>query len=357
MDKTMMAGKSCAKAYGIIDKTIFLILSFTNQENFWMIEEYHKLGYEVHIMTHNKMDDLFKKRSAWGQAINSLRRIMLGWKAHKRYAGESRVVFWGWESSFFFLLRDFLTFRRCRARIIALHLILLDTTLLKKCFWQMMFILGKWHPGYCIAVNSEQERANYAKKYHMPLLKIVLLPDSYEWIGIPDPKELVQVEVEPRSVFCGGCIRDFETLLLVARQLPGYVFNVIASRKNWREEWEIPANVRVHFDTPLDFFYACLNRSSVLYLPLNRDEANGLIVLTKAAVMRKPIIVTDTSCTRNYIRNNQNGMFVPMKGVMEAVEAIKMLECESFRNKLIQQMEVDIELHSPLRYCEKILNL
>ncbi|WP_287622093.1 glycosyltransferase [Parabacteroides sp.] len=337
----------------IIDKTILLVLSFTNRKDFWMTEEYRKLGYEVHIMTNNKQGDLFKKHSVWGQAMNSLGRFMLGWKAHKRYAGESRVIFWNWESSFFFLLRDFLTFRRCRARIIALHLILLDTSSLKKCFWRIMFVLGKWHSGYCIAVNSEKERTSYAQKYHIPLQKIVVLPDSYERIGIPASEELEQVE--PRSVFCGGCMRDFKTLLLVAHQLPDYVFNVIASKKKWNEEWEIPANVRVNFNTPLDFFYTCLNRSSILYLPLNRDEANGLIVLTKAALMRKPIIVTDTSCTRNYIRNNQNGIILPMGGVKEAVEAIKMLENKPFYDKLIRQMAVDIEAHSPLNYCKKIL--
>lgn len=298
----------------INDRKILVVLSFTNQESFWMVEEYRKLGYEVRVMSNAKKDDFFKKRSALGKAMRSLERFVLGWKAHKRYAGEARVVFWNWESSFFFLLRDWLTLRRCKSRIIALHLILLDTSLAKRCFWQMMFLLGRWHSGYRIAVNSERERHMYAKKYRMPIRKIAVLPDSYEWDGLPSGDLLAQIRVEPQSVFCGGCMRDFKTLLLVAKELPEYAFNVIASRKNWEEEWSVPANVKVYFNTTLDFFYSCLAQSAILYLPLNRDEANGLIVLTKAALLRKPILVTDTSCTRNYIENNQNGILLPMGG-------------------------------------------
>lgn len=177
-----------------------------------------------------------------------------------------------------------------------------------------MFLLGRSRSGYCIAVNSEAERTKYGVKYRMPLQKIAVLPDSYEWDGLPTTEELAQIQVEPQSVFCGGYMCDFKTLLLVVRKLPEYTFNVIASRKNWMEEWEIPANVKVYFDTSLDFFYACLSRSAILYLPLNRDEANGLIVLTKAALLRKPIIVTDTSCTRNYIVNNQMAFFYQWGG-------------------------------------------
>lgn len=152
-------------------------------------------------------------------------------------------------------------------------------------------------------------------------------------------------------------MRDFKTLLLVAKELPEYAFNVIASRKNWEEEWSVPANVKVYFNTTLDFFYSCLAQSAILYLPLNRDEANGLIVLTKAALLRKPILVTDTSCTRNYIENNQNGILLPMGGVECAINAIKMIEDRRFRDRLVKKMSVDIEKHSPLSYCEKILRL
>ena len=341
------------------NKKILLILSFTSKPDFWMIEEYRRLGYEVEILVneHATSSDLFKKRGVWGQAINSFARFMLGWKAHKRYAGESRVIFWNWESSFFFLLRDFLTFRRCQAKIIALHLILIDTLLVKRYFWQVMFLFARFHFGYCIAVNSEMERTRYGAKYHMPLRKIVVLPDSYEWNGLPTQEELVRIRVEQRSVFCGGCSRDFKTLLLVAKQLPDYSFTVIAAKKIWREEWEIPDNVKVFFDTSKDFFYTSLFKSAILYLPLERDEANGLIVLTKAALLRRPIIVTDTSCTRDYIVNNQNGILVPMWGVSDAVKAIKKLEDESLRDRLVQKMSVDIETHSPLNYCRRILDI
>ena len=184
-----------------------------------------------------------------------------------------------------------------------------------------------------------------------------MLPDSYEWNGLPTQEELVRIRVEQRSVFCGGCSRDFKTLLLVAKQLPDYSFTVIAAKKIWREEWEIPDNVKVFFDTSKDFFYTSLFKSAILYLPLERDEANGLIVLTKAALLRRPIIVTDTSCTRNYIVNNQNGILVPMWGVSDAVKAIKKVEDESLRDRLVQKMSVDIETHSPLNYCRRILDI
>lgn len=64
-----------------------------------------------------------------------------------------------------------------------------------------MFLFARFHFGYCIAVNSEMERTRYGAKYHMPLRKIVVLPDSYEWNGLPTQEELVRIRVEQRSVF------------------------------------------------------------------------------------------------------------------------------------------------------------
>lgn len=39
------------------------------------------------------------------------------------------------------------------------------------------------------------------------------------------------------------------------------------------------------------------------------------------------------------------------------MNAIKILEDELFKDELVRQMAVDIETHSPLSYCEKILSL
>jgi len=53
------------------------------------------------------------------------------------------------------------------------------------------------------------------------------------------------------------------------------------------------------------------------------------------------------------ITNNQNGIILPVEGM----EVIKILENKSLINEIIQQMAVDIETHSPLSYCRKILDL
>ena len=60
---------------------------------------------------------------------------------------------------------------------------------------------------------------------------------------------------------------------------------------------------------------------------------------------------------RNYICHNENGVLVSMKNVDEIVAAIRAIEKESFRNKLINNMAVDIEEHSPKNYAANILKL
>lgn len=341
-----------------MQSNIFVVLSFTSETNFWLVNELQKKGNQVSVLVNKyaQSEDFFSKRFK-DVVRKRLAFFSLGWLAHKQCRNCEKVIFWNWESVFLFVIRDYLAIRACKAKILALHLILLDTTLLKRLFWLTMFSIVKWHPNLKFAVNSAYEINLYSKKYKIPQSKLAILPDSYEYKDLPDRGLLDSVISTPKTVFCGGASRDWHTYFEVACRLPDYHFIAIAMRKQFHVDMTIPNNVELWFDTTTEFFYCKLYQASLICLPLLRKEACGLIVATKAAKLKKPLVVTDTPNMRNYIRHNENGVLVSMKNVDEIVAAIRAIEKESFRNKLINNMAVDIEEHSPKNYAANILKL
>lgn len=337
---------------------ILLVLSFTFNIDFWLAEEFRKQGYTVNVLANRyiKEGDYFRKdlllylRNIWG-------RFTLGWTAHKLCREEEKVIFWNWESVFLFVIRDYFTFRRCTAKIIALHLILLDTTRVKKIFWRYMFFLIKRHPNLKIAVNSEWERELYAYKYRIPMNVLIVLPDSFEYKDLPEQTLSNNISRVPHTVFCGGGSRDWETYFKIATRLPEYHFIAIVARKKFNDSLLVPENVELWFNTTTDFFYTKLYQSSVVCLPLSRKEACGLIVATKAAKLKVPLIVTDTPNMRNYIIQNENGIMVPMGDADGFARAIRSLENIGFRDKIVKQMSIDIEQYSPLAYALDIIKI
>ena len=72
-------------------------------------------------------------------------------------------------------------------------------------------------------------------------------------------------------------------------------------------------------------------------LPLNSMAPAGLIVLIKSALLCKPVIITETPSTIAYIRHNETGMLIPMKGLKELKDAIKVLHSDDFQQKRLAE--------------------
>lgn len=119
------------------------------------------------------------------------------------------------------------------------------------------------------------------------------------------------VEIEPRSVFCGGCNgRDWEFIVDVARAMPDVRFNIVMPRDVYLKYCsKFSSNMNVRYDIPYDEFMKELCSSTVVCLPLDTEAPAGLIVMFQAAANLKPIITTKTVTTSEYI-TSERGMAI-----------------------------------------------
>ena len=119
------------------------------------------------------------------------------------------------------------------------------------------------------------------------------------------------VEIEPRSVFCGGCNgRDWEFIVDVARAMPDVRFNIVLPRDVYLKYCsKFSSNMNVRYDIPYDEFMKELCSSTVVCLPLDTEAPAGLIVMFQAAANLKPIITTKTVTTSEYI-TSERGMAI-----------------------------------------------
>lgn len=137
----------------------------------------------------------------------------------------------------------------------------------------------------------------------LPLLRDVFY-DSY----------LTEAEAMPHSdggyVFSGGRNgRDWNFLLKVAAGLPHIKFRlampatVLAGMKE--RQTPISPNVECQCDLSMHEFNALIAGSSLVALPLDTESPAGLIVVFQAAAHNKPIIITDTVSTHDYVSDGK----------------------------------------------------
>lgn len=343
-------------------KKILLVLSFTPKTDFWLADEFREKGYETTVISNPYAFKFVEKRGRLDKLKAQLASWLLGWKAHRmlRKGQFERVVFWNWNSAFSFVFRDWLSLftRKSKIPVVALHLILVNPKGVKRKLWKSLFAFASKYSALYWGVNSDYEQEMYAKELGVDKQFFAVIPDSYEIRDIPSADTLKSIQVKPKNIFTGGANRDWKTLFQVAKLLPDYVFNCIALKRNFYvDEADIPGNVKIWFDTPANFFYTKLYESEIVCLPLNRMEACGLIVLTKAALMGKPLITTDTPNMRNYIVNGENGFLLPIGDAEGIVRSVHSLEEPEMRSSVVANMRIRIEEHSPQAYAERILSL
>jgi len=133
------------------------------------------------------------------------------------------------------------------------------------------------------------------------------------------------VEVEPDIDVLsigGDPFRDFETLLAAARRLSGLRFMVITRRAMAEMFREVPANVEVITDVPMNEIRMHIARSRCLTLPVIENSYSGATtVLLQAMAMGKPIIANKVASNmEGYgFQHEENCIFVPTKNI-EALE-------------------------------------
>ena len=170
-------------------------------------------------------------------------------------------------------------------------------------------------------VFSKMERALYASAFSLDIRKI----DFVHWGVNPPRVEGEAIEVGDYVASIGGNARDYRTLMDAARLMPGTKFVVVARPENFIG-LDVPQNVTVHTNLPLDVTMNILGYSKLLALPLVGSEVPcGHVTLVSAMHLGRPVVVTESTGVADYIKNGVTGLTVKMGSAIELRRAIQEL--------------------------------
>lgn len=239
--------------------------------------------------------------------------------------------------------------------ILSLYMISHEKGKINKMIRKIIYNTAFKYSNFYTTVNSKELVGTYSKEYKIKGNNFFELHDP-----IPNYWETAPFTEGNGSVFCGGeARRDWNTLFKAARLLPNVQFIAIARKINFDTTLSTPNNVALYFDTDENFFYNRLKESSIVAMPLSATAPAGLTVMFKTALLSKPVIITSTFSTRNYIENKLNGILIDMYDEKTLAEEISFLLSDSkLREKLCIMMNETIEkfsLESYLKTLESII--
>ena len=240
-------------------------------------------------------------------------------------------------------------------KIIGLNMIAHKRSRYIEWFRRIVFRPVMSMPSFIITVNSEQYIGEYSTRFKVSKSKFSVLHDPSQTLS-----QEQTTSVENTYVFSGGeAKRDWETLFNSSHRLPSIKFVCIARKKYFDKSLEIPPNVELLFDTDSVTFYSYMKAASIIVIPLKSLSPAGLIVLLDASSMYKPVIVTKTPSTENYIIDGFSGYLSEPENVNELTEKIRHLWDDSelqrrFSSNLNKSVQ---ENHSPHYYANQLLSI
>lgn len=225
--------------------------------------------------------------------------------------------------------------------------------------WRLKTALFRWvsRRSLGILTNSSAEVGLIARRFAMPESKLRFVP-MYTTIEHPALHEKNDGSV----VSIGRTLRDLDTLMAAARQIPAPVI-IVAGRQD-RLPAQLPANVQVRREIPLEQSLDLLRRAAVVAIPLLPSErSTGQVVLFEAMALGKPVVATRTHGTVDYIRDGENGLLVAPGDASALAEAVnQLLKDPALAARLAQaaladcRNELHLEAHAR-RKLEAIRNL
>lgn len=170
-------------------------------------------------------------------------------------------------------------------------------------------------------VHSERERARYSAHFGIPIARFELI----RW-GV----QASSVEFDTPSPVTGKYIcalgkdgRDYFTLLCAMKHLPEIKLAVVARPYNLVGV-DIPDNVEVFYDIPIDVAIGILKGSQFMALPLKNDDTScGHITIVSAMFCKKAVVATNSSGITDYFPEDYDSPKVPAHDVDGWVEALR----------------------------------
>ncbi len=173
---------------------------------------------------------------------------------------------------------------------------------------RLKYALMKWlfssvHLAVC---SARAECEYYREAFGWPASKVAYVPyHASATIELPPPGS------DGGYLFAAGrTFRDFPTMIAAVRPT-SHATVIVASRSVAKLPTDAP-HIRLHEDIPIAEFSKLLEGARVVVVPLqDRRISTGQIVILHAMALGKPVIVTRTSGSVDYIDDGENGLLVP----------------------------------------------
>lgn len=194
-----------------------------------------------------------------------------------------------------------------------------------------------------------QERFNLseARSTHLPFP--LLFEKNPDFSGFKPNSYLYSV---------GLSYRDYPTLMAVAKKSSKQF--IVATSDVFIKGLTIPDNVTVHRNSFGKAADDLMEQSAAVILPLDRTSSPAAeATLIAAMCYGKPVIVTRTITTQEYIENGKNGLLVPWKDPEAIVEAINSIFSDPDKADEMgrQARRYVLENHSMDLYAKKIAHI
>lgn len=290
-----------------------------SQTRFWLSEELQHRGQETLLLGFDAYDPA-DETSRFGMIRLWGRYLGLAIKGIKATRKGDTIIHWNFVAGAMgaFLCRVFFIKRK----LIALNMIAHRKGFLNAVLRKLVYNTAFGNKNLRVSVNDEQLAAQYAQQFRFPVNRMFVLHDAYD-----DNYKQAAYSETGGYVFTGGdAFRDWEGLIRCAEELPAMQFIGVARKKNFPEGKKWPENLRMYFDTPQAQFYELLENSRIVFLPLNSTAPCGLIVMIRAALLSKPVIITHTPSTRNYVEEGVSGRLTRINDIADMKRALTELD-------------------------------
>ena len=203
--------------------------------------------------------------------------------------------------------------------------------------WRIKTALFRWISRRALGIltNSSAEVESIARRFGIPEEKLRFVP---MYTTIPDPG--MRTEQDGSVVSIGRTLRDLDTLVEAARNVPAPVV-VVAGRRD-RMPADLPGNVRVFREIPLEQTCELLARASVAVAPLlPAERSTGQVFLFEALAMGKPVVATRSIGTVDYVLDGVNGLLVDPRDAPGLAAAVNRLLADPAAARRMAQRALD----------------
>jgi hypothetical protein len=287
-------------------------------DNFWLKTELQKLGNQVELMSIPNYNDN-NRIMKFGNYILWQKYFVTAIKAIKKSKEKDIIISWN------FIIGAIAAFicrlLHLKKNIISINMIFHKNGLFNDSVRKIIYNIAFRYPKFCFSLIDEKLIDYYSLYFALPKTRIFFLQEVFN-----DSYEQRTFEETDDYVFSGGeAYRDWPNIIKCAEELPEINFVGVARFKKFPHDKLIPKNLKMYYDIPQDEFDTLMRKSRIVFLPLNSLAPCGLIVLVKAALLSKPVIVTETYSTKHYVHNNSSGRLIKMHDFNEMRNSILLL--------------------------------